>query len=667
MTAPLVFAAASALAAVGATAGVSLLGLRAAIDVALAWALLASTIVVAAVLVAGAVAERLSSGVLLGLTLVAASVLWLAARARAPGFGAHLRSGLEGARHALGHLRQDRWVAALAFVTAAELVWRTAVAFVMPPYAGDALWYHLTTVGGWVQNGRVGPSELSIWSTVHPQNGELFFAWSAVLLGRDTLVDTVQLPFAVVAGIAVAGLARSCGLSRPPAAAAGLLFILTPIVLSQTTAAYTDVIVIAFVLAAFHFVLRAIRALQGEGRASLEKSLALAGLAGGLAVGTKELALLYVAVLAALVVAALAAARFSNRATLGPLLRALVLFVLPLLALGAYHYVETWVRFGSPFYPVRASALGVTLFDGRPLEQFLSTPPHEGAWWREIWGQWHADHFFLTRPRFHAYSYDGRPSGLGPLWSYLGLPALLAWAAYLAWRRRLLFLTVLVPVALMFALQPYRWWSRFTMILAALGAIAVVALVQAVGPRLSPLVKAFVAGLVGLGLFFPTLKIDGEFWATRILSIASSGDRSIGAVALPAYRWVDSVPPGSAIGVDTSARQFGGQPFILAYPLFGSAFQHRVYALPSASAEGFRRALAADGITYVTVARGRILDRWATAAMAAGCATRIFDGPVYAGEAGRAYRIRPGCAWSQAPASWRAPLSHLSEATRGEG
>lgn len=236
---------------------------------------------------------------------------------------------------------------------------------------------------------------------------------------------------------------------------------------------------------------------------------------------------------------------------------------------------------------------------------------------------------------------------MGPLWSYVGFAAVIAFAARIAWRSKEVLFTVVLPVALMFALQPYRWWSRFTMILAALGAIAITGLIEVLRPRPALVLKAVTSVLVALGLFFPTLKIDGEFWATRILSLPTrpADERTVGAVALPGYRWLDSIPADASVGVDTSAAQFGGQPYILAYPLFGSDFRHAVHPLPSTSPAAFRAALDDHGITHVFVARGRRLDRWLTQALTAGCAQRLFDGPVYAGEAGRAYRIEPGCAW----------------------
>jgi hypothetical protein len=322
-----------------------------------------------------------------------------------------------------------------------------------------------------------------------------------------------------------------------------------------------------------------------------------------------------------------------------------VVFAGPLLALGAYHYIEVWARFGNPIHPVQVAPLGIELFGGRSLDWFLTPPLREGPWWREVWGQWRRDYFFLVHPRFHAYSYDDRSSGLGPLWSYLGLPLLFVFAVRLYRTNRVMFLNLLLPVVLMFALQPYRWWSRFTMILIAVGVIAVVAFVEVLRGRWSSGFKTAVLMLVLFGAFFPTVKIDGEFWANRIVALAKlrTSERTIGRVAVPGYRWVDRIAADAAIGVDTSAGFLGAQPYILAYPLFGHQFEYEVHPLPREDRDFFEQHIAEKRIRYIFVHRGHRLDRWAVRLARGGCARRIYDGPVYTAEPGRAYAVRPQC------------------------
>ncbi len=644
MTGPVTFLAATACVAAGAALGVSTLRLPSRLDRAIAWGVAAGAIVVSTLLLAGAVFDRLTPWFVLTLSATQAAtfaLLWLARGNRfslpsAPRLGP-----------LVDELAADRWLTVLVLLAAGQVVWRVVIAYLMPPYAPDALWYHLTTVAGWLQERRIGPSPFTIWSTVYPFNGELLFAWPALLLHSDTLVDLVQLPFAVLAALAVAGIGRTVGLSHRGAAAAGCLFFLAPVVLSQTTANYNDVIFISFFLSGFHFVFRFLHGLSTDDPGSSYAYLLLGGAAAGLALGTKWLGIVYVGVLTLWLVGHLIVARLVRATPAAYVAVALLVFVAPLLALGAYHYVTTWIRFGGPLYPVRVSVLGTELFAGRPPECFLTQPRSDGAWWREVWGQWNRDFFFLVHPRFHAYSYDDRTSGLGPLWSYLGIPLVAVFALRLWRRNRFVLLNLLVPIAIMFALQPYRWWSRFTMIVIALGVIAIVAIVEALRGRRAAALKAAVLVCVALGVAFPILKIDGEYWAHEVLATARvpADERTVGRIALPAYRWVDRAPRGSRIGVDTAGVYFGGAPFVFAYPLFGKEFEHRVYPLPQTSEAVFARAVSKRRVSFVFVGRGRPIDRWMERAYHAGCARRIYDGLLYSGNPVRAYRVVEGCDW----------------------
>jgi hypothetical protein len=643
---PMVFLTATVLVSASATLGVSMLRLPSRIDVTLAWVLLASTFIITTLLLAGAVLHELAAWLLVALNAAVAGLLVLAWLAFGHENSKIRRPAIADVDALLRELRADRWLLILLVVAAGEVLWRLMIAYLMPPYATDALWYHLTTVAGWLQEGQIGPSDLSIWSTVYPYNGELLFTWPALLLGDDTFVDAVQLPFAIIASTAVAGISQVVGLSTRGAAATGCLFLLAPIVLSQATANYTDLIFIAFFLSCFYFVLRFAADLGATGGGNLTYIL-LAGLAGGLALGTKVLGIIYLGVLVLLLLGHVLAARLGGRANGKRVVWSLILFAVPVLALGAYHYVETWVRFGNPLYPVRIAAFGVEFFSGRSVDWFLTPPLRDGAWWQELWGQWRQDYFFLVQPRFHAYSYDDRGSGLGPLWSYLAIPLLPVFAFRLFRMNGVMLVNVLLPVAVMVALQPYRWWSRFTMILIAVGVIAVVAVVEALPHRWSTALKGAVVVLVALGIAFPTLKIDGEFWAPRILSVAGipPNERTIGRIAVPGYRWVDAAPTRARIGVDTSSTFLGGAPAVFAYPLFGRRFEHRVYALPQTTEGAFVRTMLDKRISYVSAGRGKRVDRWMERAAAVHCADVVYDGALYPGNFVRAYRIRPNCDW----------------------
>jgi hypothetical protein len=477
--------------------------------------------------------------------------------------------------------RHDRWLAVLALSAAAAVAWVAFIALVLPPYAFDALTYHLTTVAWWVQHHSLARNSLSDCCSSYPLNAELQLAWPVALLGRDALVDLVQIPFAVLGAAAVAGIARSAGVTRRAALAAGAIFVATPIVLTQSSTAYVDVIVAGWALAATHALVR-FRA-TGEPR-----RLVCAFVAAGLLVGTKGVAPVWGVVIVGVgVVVAIAAAR-RERARVASIARACAIGAVVVVALGSLWYVRNWVDFGNPLEPFEVKVAGVTLFDGpRSLDDILTTPggAADDSPLVPIGRSWAADVTFWDRG---PYDYQTRSGGLGPLWACLGVPALAA-ATVSLWRHRSPAVLAVVLTAAVFAVQPYRWWSRFTIPLAALGAVAVAMWASSERVLLRRGVRVAALGLALAGIALSTYKVDPAGRATplrgdHILRLAVHRDepRSVGALFFHEYAFVDEIPSEATVVVDLSAPQVR-----FVYPLFGRSLSRHVQALhgsPPASA-----------------------------------------------------------------------------------
>jgi hypothetical protein len=544
-------------------------------------------------------------------------------------------------------IRGHPWLYALALLAAAEFVWRLTVAYVLPPYGFDALWYHLTAVAGWLQAERIALNPLALWSSVYPLNGEVYFTWPALFLRSDTFVDSVQLGFSVIGGAAVAGIARSLGIGGRGAAATGLLFFLTPIVISQSTANSVDLVFTSTFLVAYHFLLRFLQSRpfggrDGDDRQPNGRLVALAGLAAGIALGAKSLGILYCGALALLLLGHLVVSVLRRRLPMRMAMLPLFVFLVPLIALGGFWYARTWVRFGNPFYPVRVEVLGHTFFAGLPLENFLSAPLHRGPWWKEVLWQWHQDQFLWIKA--HYYTHDGRPSGFGPLWGYLAAPLLPVFALATLLRNRPAMVNFLLPVILVFLAQPYKWWSRFTMLLLAAGTIAVAYVIEKAPGKLATALKGATLVLVVVGLWFCTAKIDNGFTAPGILRrLADPAERTAARQAVygRAFAFVERARRRAHIGADTSTPFFGGAPRIwYFYPLFGSTFDHHVYPLRGRDERGFLSYLARRRIDYVVVAQSGGIAALATEAARSGCLRLAAESDV---PPARAYAVQPRC------------------------
>jgi hypothetical protein len=138
-----------------------------------------------------------------------------------------------------------------------------------------------------------------------------------------------------------------------------------------------------------------------------------------------------------------------------------------------------------------------------------------------------------------------------------------------------------VPVFAVLVVQPSPWWARFTLPLAAVGAVAVVTTVRLLRRRIARrLLQLGVAGLALLG----TLLVVGEVnpasqarplpaWRVVGLIGAPASERTLGRLFLPEYRFLDDVPATATVLVDLDAPDIR-----FVYPMFGRRFERTVVA-----------------------------------------------------------------------------------------
>jgi hypothetical protein len=500
----------------------------------------------------------------------------------------------------LASWRRHPWTATLVALAAVALVWQVLIALVLPPYAYDGLTYRLSTVATWVQSGTIAPSALSLCCAHYPFTPELLIALPALLLGNDSLVDIVQAPFVLLAAAATAGLARSMGLSRSAAAAAGALFASTPAVLTQASADYVDLMLAAFALAGLNAVSR-------YAVTAAPQRLVVAALAAGLALGTKGIGLIWAVALGVVAIAAAVNAVRRGQVQASSARKTLLLAAAVTVIIGGWWYVRNFATTGNPLYPYSVRLLGWTLFPGPKEVAEVLTVPSAGAddpWPVAVVLSWASDLDFWNQG---SYDYQQRLGGLGPVWVWLGLPLLAVMVAVLVRGRQIVALLPLAAVGLVFVIQPYSWWARFTLPLASLGAIAA-AWAASTAPwrwvrivlRLSALFLA-IAGVLMSSYTVDPAGRAADLPATRVVALigSSAEKRSLGRLFHTEYAFLDRVPEHATIVVDTAA-----EPVRFISPLFGPRFTRRVLPFDG-------RQVPRDA--WVVSARDRPLDRQASA------------------------------------------------------
>ncbi len=367
-----------------------------------------------------------------------------------------------------GHI--ERWGVGVA--TALYLLF-TLEAVTRPPTGWDGMVYHLPLAAKWLQNGNLNFLTES-WKFQTPANGDLVLLF-LMYLGEDRILSLAFLPFALAGVVLVYSFARRLDVSHDHAIIAAGGFGTMPIILFHAFSAYVDLLGAVFVLCAVYLILWWIQekdAIQAGGRLQL----ALAGLAFGVALGSKYTFVPLTAVLAAAGLSGLmGGGRLSvSRHQITEAVRpGLTIFAWSLVP-SAYWYVRNFLAMGNPLHPIQFTIDGfmprVSLRAMDEVRSWAARLLCEGSPCNAL-GNW------ITRPwtEFHfAGEFFSVNSGLGPVFaSFIPLAVLTAVPLVLArlLRERRLPL-VAFPLLISAVLLSYWWFYVYRLLrltLAALG------------------------------------------------------------------------------------------------------------------------------------------------------------------------------------------------------
>jgi hypothetical protein len=303
----------------------------------------------------------------------------------------------------------------------------------------DSLWYHMPLASRFVETGDTGALyffDPIFFAQFYPANSEVLHAIGILAFARDFVSPLLNLGFLALGLLAGWAIGRPYGVA--PQALLGAAVVLGAETMTdfQAGESLNDVVGVTALLCAAAVLVNGYAAggrrlaaggSYGEpsGRSVGLGALAVAGMAAGLAAGTK---LSFLAPVALLTIGVVAIAPRAERVW------ATAAWSLPMLVAGGYWYLRNLVQVGNPIPFTKWGPLDLP----SPERAFELRPGHSVAhYWNDfdVWSDW-----------FFKYLAEE----LGPLWPLVVLGTV-AGGAYALWRGRDPILRVLGAVALLTA------------------------------------------------------------------------------------------------------------------------------------------------------------------------------------------------------------------------
>jgi predicted membrane channel-forming protein YqfA (hemolysin III family) len=243
----------------------------------------------------------------------------------------------------------------------------------------DSLWYHMPFAADMVQSHSVTGlhyPETVFTNWFYPQNSELLHATGILLTQRDTLSLFLNFGFLALSFLAAWCIGRPYGRGHLTVVAAAIVLECHTLVVREPGAAKNDLVAAALLLAAAAILVNAWHDSRATTPPGIDWAVAAAGLATGLAVGTKSTA---VAMAAALTLAVIVLAPAGRRWAVAGW------WFIPALLGGGYWYVRNLIVAGNPL--PQATSLGPIslphperLQEGRPNFNIVHYATDTGVW-----------------------------------------------------------------------------------------------------------------------------------------------------------------------------------------------------------------------------------------------------------------------------------------------
>jgi len=239
-------------------------------------------------------------------------------------------------------IKTHRWLFVFTFIVGLNYALLAICILLFPQNITDNLYNQLSRIGYWIQQGSlkhyVGFATVGM---IYPYNNSLLISLPMILLKTGIFAGFVQFFAAFICALSVYLISNKSGSEKKTSLIAGLIILTYPIIIYESITGQSDLLVAAFIAAAFALLVSYIKKNQ-----KIFLYLSLLGMA--LALGTNQLAFIILPAFCALFIyGAVITKKFKVKFYFESILCFIILFLL----VGSYDYLQNIVTLGGPFGP----------------------------------------------------------------------------------------------------------------------------------------------------------------------------------------------------------------------------------------------------------------------------------------------------------------------------
>ena len=362
----------------------------------------------------------------------------------------------------------------LIAILAIVFILMSIVSIFVYEYSYDGNYYHLPQIIDYIQQGKLGLNNNSLWNNVYPQNIELLSMFFMMFSYSTILARIPQIVFSIVGIVAVYSLLKELNFDKKISLSCALLYFVAPFVLAQMTTTYIDGVVATIFIVLLYILVKIFK--ENKLKYEIIYFITLS-----IFMGIKGTCCEYAVIITIGYIGFKIYNLINKKEKIGKVILKESVFLIIVILIGCTWMIQNIYYFQNPIHPfdfLNIDGMDANIDIGVENEPYCIKDKNKIKQLLISWAGLNSGYLgFDTGLKFTNLfqSYDNRIGGLGVQWMYFLIPNLILAAIFCVIKKykiTWLQLEIIGILIISFLITPANWWGRYVGFIILLGYIA---------------------------------------------------------------------------------------------------------------------------------------------------------------------------------------------------